>query len=209
MNENPSPSAAETAAQQVEAIISAAEAAAEGIRSDARLEGQDHHRLAAKEADEIRAEARRDAAKELEAARTQAIRLGEDAKKEADTLREQTRRAVEGRVAGAEKAADEVLAEARALSGGLRRLGQSLSEQAERILRDVQAAHKRMRGELRVPIAPRPGPDEPLAGRSRTRMDEPVSRLTSERPSRGTSDRGRPDRDSSREELDVPSWVEP
>ena len=65
-------------------------------------------------------------------------------------MREQTRRAVEGRVAGAEKAAAEVLEEARALSGGLRQLGKSLEDHADRILRDVQAAHKRMQADLRV-----------------------------------------------------------
>ena len=65
-------------------------------------------------------------------------------------MREQTRRAVEGRVAGAERAAAEVLKEAQALSGGLRQLGRSLEEQADRILRDVQAAHRRMQADLRV-----------------------------------------------------------
>ena len=53
-------------------------------------------------------------------------------------------------MAAAERAAAEVLEEARALSGGLRQLGRSLEEQADRILRDVQAAHRRMQADLRV-----------------------------------------------------------
>ncbi len=73
-----------------------------------------------------------------------------DARREAAELREKTRRASEEQTAAAKKASAEVLSEAQALSAGLRRLGESLGSQAERILRDVQAAHRRMQADLRV-----------------------------------------------------------
>ena len=134
-------------------------------------------------------------------ARQEAEALVGDARKESEQVREQTQRAVEGRVAGAEKAAAEVLEEAQALSGGLRQLGRSLEEQADRILRDVQAAHKRMQADLRVQsgdelpassvrraAGPRARAAEPRAGapargkpprRRRRRAVEPVRRARS------------------------------
>jgi hypothetical protein len=167
-------SAADVAAQQVEAILSAAEAAAEEIRA-----------AAAQDADELRATGRREAGRELEIARKKAIELGadarreakllvEDAKKESTQIREQTRRAVEGRVAQAEAAATQVLDEAKTLSAGLRQLGGTLQSQGERILRDVQGAHKRMQADLRV--APIDGERPQRPTRTRTRGLETTSR---------------------------------
>jgi cell division septum initiation protein DivIVA len=171
---------ADLAAEQVESIVAAAQEAAEEIRKQAKLEVQEGEKRANQDADTIRAEARRDATRELDSARRKAARLGEDARQEANTLleesraeanelREHTRQEVAGRVEGAEQAAEEVLAEARALSTGLRRLGQSLGEQAERILRDVQAAHQRMRADLRAPVPERDDFELPSrASRGRT-----------------------------------------
>ncbi len=102
-------------------------------------------------------------------------------------------------MASAEKAAAEVLAEARALSGGLRQLGKSLEDHADRILRDVQAAHKRMQADLRIDLGqaaaePESEP-ETKAGASRKEAEPPASK---------PADRRRP---NPFEDLDVPSWV--
>ena len=107
-------------------------------------------------------------------------------------------------MAGAEQAAAEVLEEARALSGGLRQLGRSLEEQADRILRDVQAAHRRMQADLRCsgPATSgagvlAPGPRRP-ADRARRRPDAPAREAR--RGPRG-------ERPNPFEDLEVPSWV--
>lgn len=218
--------ASELAAEKVEQIVTAAGEAAEQIRESARLEQQELRKLAEKNADEIRGEARRDAETELNQARKQAIIYGQDArreaeelvgqaKKESDQIREQTRRAVDGRVAAAEKAAAEVLEEARALSGGLHHLGRSLEAQADKILRDVQAAHKRMQADLRVSGAELGSPpddelDLPLRqppGRRTTSPRSAPARAAAARggePTSVPSPRARP---NPFEELDVPSWV--
>jgi hypothetical protein len=175
------------AAQQVEQIVSAAQAAAEEIRRRAEVEGHD-----------ILAQANREAEAERNEARKQAIMLGEDARQEAERLRLQTQRALEGRTAAAERAAAEVLAEARALSGGLRQLGRSLEDQADRILRDVQAAHKRMQADLRVssgvdavPAADHP-PTPARESSLRPPEHEPLPRRARANPF---------------EDLEVPGWV--
>src|SRR3712207_8436877 len=59
----------------------------------------------------------------------------------------------EGRIAAAEETAARVVSEARALSSGLRQLGATLTDQGERILRDVATAHRRMQADLRVDAA--------------------------------------------------------
>jgi len=195
--------AAELAAQQVEQIVAAAQAAAEQIRADAERKMEERRasmeaELAEKqasiegelakirgdaeaEAQEVLRRARDESAKARERAQAEAIKLGEDSRKEATE-----------RVAEAEKAADEALADARAISGGLRRLGQSLEDYAERILRDVQAGHRRLRGDLRIASGSPATPGE------RARRSEPSTRGT---PSSG--------RGSPFEEIDVPEWVAP
>ena len=120
--------AAELAAHQVEAIVAAAEQSAEELRLQA-----------ARDAERITEKALHEARGELDSARA-----------EAEQLRAQARREVRGRLAAAEDAAAQVLEEAKTLSSGLRQLGATLQSQGERILRDVQAAHKRMQAELRV-----------------------------------------------------------
>ena len=205
--------AADLAASHVEKIVEAAEEAAEQIREQGR----------------------RDAERELEQARKEAVALGQDARgeakkvlaeaeHEADQLREQTKRAVEGRVAAAEQAAAEVLEEARTLSAGMRRLGESLGSQAERILRDVQAAHRRMQADLRVApssdLESRPlrrRPTAPATGGSRTELDGlseseriiAAAEAAREGGEPTASPRRRGGRDNPFDDLDVPNWVEP
>ncbi len=62
-------SAADIAAQEVEAIVTAAQVAGERIKDEARREMAELRRRAVREADEIRDEARREAGHELEGAR--------------------------------------------------------------------------------------------------------------------------------------------
>jgi hypothetical protein len=213
--------AAEIAAQQVESIVSAAQAAAAQLRNEAE-----------RDAEGIRAAGERDAARRLDKARADALRLGQDARREGEKLledsqreaaelRERTRRESQERVAAAESAAGEVLEEARALSSGLKQLGQMLGNQGERILRDVQAAHRRMQADLRV--SPEAGPAAPPARRASrspapaAEEDEALETLRravaderegeqQERPSRETRTRERP---NPIDDLEVPNWVEP
>ena len=161
MSAPPPERTADVAARQVEQIVAAAQEAAEQIRAEARQELLELRGRAEREVEEIRAGARREGEQELNAAREEAVMLTQDARREAEgiladanaksaEIRDRTERAVQGRVASAERAAADVLAEARALSGGLHQLGRSLEDYAERILRDVAAAHKRMQADLRV-----------------------------------------------------------
>ena len=197
MSAPPSSRPSEVAARQVEQIVAAAQEAADQIRKQAESE-----------LEAIRHDARRQAETELTQARKDAILLSEDARNDAelilteaqaqsDELREKTQRAVKGRVAAAEVAAAEVLDEAKALSAGLNQLARSLSDQAERILRDVQAAHTRMQADLRID----PSQEEPRAVRSEERRT-PASRGSGETgavtPSR--------QRANPFDELDVPAW---
>ena len=174
--------AADIAASQVESIVSSVQAAAEELRSNA-----------AREAEDIRAAARRDAAGELEAARLRSLELIEDARTESARLRHEAQQAVRDRVAEAERAAHQVLEDARQLSTGLRRLGEALGDQAEQILREVHAAHRRMQADLRV--------DFGVEGErpSRLRRASAPDPADAEAPRRSsTGERG---------SLDVPPWV--
>jgi hypothetical protein len=155
MSAHESTRASDVAARQVERIVEAAQDAAAGIREQAREELEAARRRGEADRERIAADAHRTGERELNGARKQAIALAEDARgeaqavvadaqREAAQVREQTQRAVQGRVTAAEQAAGEVMAEAEALSGGM------LEEQANRMLRDVQAAHRRMQADLRV-----------------------------------------------------------
>ena len=150
MSAGRTPRVADVAAQQVESIVSAAQAAAEELRAEAEREAKQMRADGRSAGEREKAKAREEAIALNEEARRSADKLLADAKREAAELREKTRRASEEQTAAAKKASAEVLAEAQALSGGLRRLGESLGAQAERILRDVQAAHRRMQADLRV-----------------------------------------------------------
>jgi len=209
--------ASELAASKVEEIVQAAGEAAAQIRESAEAEARQIRGDAEAELERIREEAKRDGESELNEARKAAILYGQDArreaealvgeaKKESDQIREQTRRAVEGRVVAAEKAAAEVLEEARALSGGLRQLGRSLEEQADRILRDVAAAHKRMQADLRIGPGDTTGPSPPPVDPRRPRERQPSSAGPPARPP-ATSVPSPPKRPNPFEELEVPNWV--
>ena len=196
--------AAELAAQQVESIVEAAQQAAQDIQAEterrleqerAALEAEFASRRQAleEEVEKLRADAQREADAEREAAHAEAVRQAHEAEVEARKVREDARREAAERVAAAEKAADEALADARAMSSGLRRLGQTLEEHAERILRDVQAGHKRLRGDLRVVSG------APAA--------EPVERRRGPRAADDPPTGPRSRRANPFDEIDVPDWV--
>lgn len=212
--------AAEIAAQYVERIVAAAEKSADQLTEEAE-----------RKAEEIRAKARKDAERELERARKKVSKLDadarrsasaqiEEAQKESEQIREQTQRQIDGRVAAADEAATHVLEEAKTLSSGLRQLGTSLQSQGERILRDVQAAHKRMQADLRVEMPDLEVPSRRIGASERRPASEgrPGSEATPEEREaleRAASElRGTPRRrerrggDNPFDDLDVPSWVE-
>lgn len=218
----PRPSASEHAARQVEKIVAAAQAAADHIEADAVAERKEQREQGKRDADRVIQKARDQAGAELNESRKQAVMLGQDARREAEEtvvgareeseqMREQTRRAVEGRVASAEKAAAQVLQEAQALSGGLRQLGRSLEDQADKILHDVQAAHKRMQADLRVesgggaPATPAPAPraaePESTPARRRPPPSEREAKPPPVRQPRSARERANPF-----DGLDVPQW---
>jgi hypothetical protein len=203
--------AAELAARQVEQIVEAAQLAAEQIKADATKTGAE--RLAAIEAElsqqrevleaelkTLRADAVREAEKERSEAAAEAKKVRDDALKVAADLGKQSQTEAAERVAVAEKAADEALADARAISSGLRRLGQSLEDYAERILRDVQAGHRRLRGDLR--IAGGGPPATPGEQARRAQADERPEATAEPSPTRRTGRRANPF-----DEIDLPSWV--
>jgi len=209
--------AADIAAQQVEAIVAAAETSAEQLTRDA-----------VREAEQIRAKGLEDAEQHLDEARRQAVKLGQDsrrtaqneldeARKEAAQLREQSRRQAESRVVAAEEAAAQVLEEAKTLSSGLRQLGSSLQDQGERILRNVEAAHRRMQADLRVGPAdhdlPPRGPAATPSRSDKSTSATPEEREALERAAaelRGSSQSRRSARRGGNpfDDLDIPSWVE-
>jgi hypothetical protein len=199
--------AAEMAAQQVEAIVAAAQQAAaeieeEGAREleeeraklEAEFEGR-RNRLEA-EIEKLRETARAEADKEKREAHEQAVREREEALVEAKRVRDEAQTAAAERVAAAEKAADEALADARAISSGLRRLGQSLESYAEQILRDVQGGHRRMRANLRVATdLPEAAPED-----SPRPAEGPRRRAPADRPARSGGE-------NPFDDIDLPDWV--
>jgi hypothetical protein len=205
--------AAEIAGRQVEQIVEAAQLAAEQIKLDAGKKAED--RRAAVEAElakqreaiegeikKLRDDATSAAEKERADAAAEAKKVRDEALKEAAELGKQSQTEAAERVAVAEKAADEALADARAISSGLRRLGQSLEDYAERILRDVQAGHRRLRGDLRIA-----GGGAPATPGERARRAAPAGNgeaAPSQPQPSGTGRRGA----NPFEEIDVPAWVE-
>lgn len=212
------PSASEHAARQVEQIVTAAQAAAEQIEAEAVEERKEQREQARRDADRVIQKARDQAEAELNDSRKQAVIISQDARREAEQtvaearkeserLREQTTRAVEGSVASAEQAATQVLSEAQALSGGLRQLGRALEDHAEKILHDVQAAHKRMQADLRVEsgggASPAPVPrsrpvEAAVPARRRPGSDGAAREPRAERAPR--------DRTNPFDDIDMPSW---
>ncbi|MEA2398664.1 MAG: hypothetical protein QOK25_2220 [Thermoleophilaceae bacterium] len=151
------------AAGQVAAIVTAAEQAANEIAANAEREARELERETEREVKKVRQDADAEIAQRKEEAQTEAVKIGELARKEA-----------EERIANAQVAADRALEQAEAITAGLRQLGASLEGQAERILRDVQAGHRRLMADLRVEGA----------GRSRSGVldDEPRPRSSGANP---------------------------
>jgi F0F1-type ATP synthase membrane subunit b/b' len=166
-------SAAEIAAGQIATIVTAAEQAAADIAANAERDARERLREADRDADNIRNEATKESTRLQEEAQAEAVRVAEIARKEADQ-----------RIETAQQAADEVLAQAEALSNGLHQLAASLEGQAGSLLRDVQAGHRRLTGDLRIAG----GPPEP------TRTE----------PARSE----RRDAASALEDLEIPTWAE-
>jgi hypothetical protein len=208
---HPASRAADLAARQVEQIVEAAQLAAERIKLDAQQAAE--QRQAAAEAElakrrevleaevaQLRADATRETEKQRTDAAAEAKELRDNALKEAARLGDQSQSEAAERVAIAEKAADEALADARAISSGLRRLGQSLEDYAERILRDVQAGHRRLRGDLRIA-----GGGAPATPGERARRAAPADGSVPEAGE--TPAPGRRRRTNPFDEIDLPSWV--
>jgi hypothetical protein len=192
--------AAELAAQKVEEILATAEAAAEQIRQEARDQVAGAVAEARQKAAQIERRAR-DQAIEFDAdSRREAERMVAEAKRRAAQIRGQTKRSVAGRVERAEAAANEMVSHAEALSDGLLRLGELLTEQGERILRDVQAARRDLREKLQLAIEGRDGA-APEAGAERE--ERPAARRANG-ARRGRVERGT----SGSDELAPPEWVE-
>jgi hypothetical protein len=120
-----------------------------------------------------------------------------DAKRRSKQIREQTKRSVEGRVDRAEAAADEMVGHAEALSDGLLRLGELLTDQGERILREVRAA----RGELGAQL------EAAIEGGGGASAPDDASEPSTPRRANGARD-GRFVRDGDSEDLAPPPWVE-
>jgi hypothetical protein len=103
-----------------------------------------------------------------------------------------------------------VLSEAKVLSTGLRRLGESLSEQGERILRDVSAAHKKMQGDLRVGPSGEPPPRAPRrpSDSHEAELLATVRQAEEEREGEPRRRPSAPARKNPIDDLDVPNWVD-
>ena len=202
MSARPTTRASDVAARQVEQIVNAAQEAAEQIREEARRELVEIRKRGEGEVEKELNRARKEAILLTQEARRDAEDILKDANAEATRLRESTERAVQGRVASAEKAAAEVLAEARVLSGGLQQLGRSLEEQANRILRDVTAAHKKMQADLRIAS---PAERAVTASGPEQEPARPAARLAADASSPRQAEPSRRRRNPF-EDIEVPTW---
>jgi cell division septum initiation protein DivIVA len=218
MREDSASKAADIAASQVESIVTAAEKAANQMRAEAKRESV-----------AVRRDAEREAKRILKDARAQAKEIVAAARLEAMGVEDQARKDAEVRLEVAQDATDEALADARAMSQGLKRLGEALGDQAQQILRDVQAGHKRLTADLRIagareraPEPATPGPRASSGAQARADEAAAITELAARERERGGDggsggDGSARDRSPRRgsggasaiDELDVPSWVEP
>ena len=130
-------SAIASAARHVEQIVEAAERAAEELRAEAE-ERADERIAEAERAAQMRVQAADDEAEEVRAEAAEAAREAHDkAMLQAREI-----------VSEARQATREVLRDGEALSGRLRELSNALRTNAERLLRDVHAAHDEMTARL-------------------------------------------------------------
>ena len=149
----------QSTARHVAAIVAAAEQAAEELRAAA--EERANARIAeAERAARLRVQAADEEAHEVRAEALQAadeLRLAAAAK--ADAERERAHARARELLAEARAAARDVLREGEQLSGHLRELSDSLRVNAERLLRDVRAAHDELKARLdAVDVDRRPAP---------------------------------------------------
>ena len=175
---------ADVAADEVEAILAAAQEAAEQLRAETLGELDRARAQAEKNAEAIGEQARLLGRDEIANAEARGVEIERAARREAEQI-----------ISDATAAADEALSDARALSYGLTRLGKLLEEQAATILRDVEAGHRRLLADLRLTArGGADGPSEPSgpsrsARRPRSRVDS-----ISENPFA---------------DVDPPSWISP
>jgi cell division septum initiation protein DivIVA len=103
-------------------------------------------------------------------AHEEARRIRHEAERRARDIQDDARRQAQALLGEARTAADAVMEDAKKLTEALRTTGAALSAEADRLLRDVQLAHRELLSELRLPgvaerdraaRAPRPRPQEP------------------------------------------------
>ena len=102
-------------------------------------------------------------------AHEEARRIRHDAERRARDIVEDARKQSAAALAEARSVADAVLDDAKRLHEALTKAAEALTGEADRLVRDVQLAHRELLGSLRLPgVAarqsgerpPRPGPDE-------------------------------------------------
>src|SRR4051794_2212359 len=103
-------------------------------------------------------------------AHEEARRIRHDAERRARDIVEDARKESTAAIAEARAAADAVLEDAKRLGDALRKSAEALTGEADRLVRNVQMAHRELLASLRLPgVAerdstsrprPRPGPDE-------------------------------------------------
>lgn len=150
--------------------------------------------LAAQQVESIVAAATSGAEKLTTAAREEAASVRALAKEAAENDLDAAQREASARIREAQAAADDVLAEAKAVSGGMRQLAHLLTTHAERILRDVQNSHRAISADLRA--AGSAGGTAASAATEGRATEEPSAK-------RGASSIDNPFAD-----LDPPEWVE-
>jgi cell division septum initiation protein DivIVA len=159
--------------------------------------------LAAQQVESIVAVAQESAEKLTRTAREEAASVRALARESAHADVEAARKEASTRIREAQDAADDVLEQAKAVSGGMKQLAHLLTTHAERILRDVTNSHRAMSADLRAAARNEPLVDDerptPAAGESAgpPASDEPV------RARRRDAGRENPFAD-----LEPPSWVE-
>jgi cell division septum initiation protein DivIVA len=84
-------------------------------------------------------------------AHDEARRIRHDAERRARDIVEDARRQAQAMLIEARTAADAVLEDSKKLTDALRTTGGALSAEADRLMRDVQLAHRELLGELRLP----------------------------------------------------------
>lgn len=101
-------------------------------------------------------------------AHEEARRIRHDAERRARDIVDEARQQSAAALAEARAAADAVLEDAKRLGDALTKAGEALTGEADRLVRDVQLAHRELLASLRLPgiaqreagARPRPGPDE-------------------------------------------------